>query len=144
MGGYRIPKSKERFALEIIEPTEKFGGGSFEVSGVTLMTTERDANGMGDSATGVASFCASCGVKASKGMRRSGADGVPKMSPGSRSRYSEKGIVCRPEPTKSSERVVAVVNGNNIDHVVAGDCGGSVKAYQVHRDKFWGAIEGHT
>ena len=49
------------------------------------------------------SFCASCDVKASKGTRRSGADAVPKMSPGSRSRYPERGIICRLEPTKCSE-----------------------------------------
>ena len=40
-------------------------------------------------------------------------------------------------------RVLAVVSGNRIDYVVAGECGGSVKAYQVHQDKLGGAIEGH-
>ena len=49
------------------------------------------------------SFCASCGVKDSKGTRRSGADAVPKMSPGSRSRYPKRGVICQPEPTKCSE-----------------------------------------
>ena len=41
-------------------------------------------------------------------------------------------------------RVLAVVSGNHIDYVVAGECGASVKAYQLHRDKLWGAIDGHT
>ena len=36
------------------------------------------------------------------------------------------------------------MSGNHIDYVVAGEYGGSVKAYQVHRDKLWGSIEGHT
>ena len=38
----------------------------------------------------------------------------------------------------------AVVSGNYIDYVVAGECDGSVKAYQARRDTWWGAIEGHT
>ena len=41
-------------------------------------------------------------------------------------------------------RVLAVVSGNHIGYVVAGECGGAIKAYQVHRDKLWGAIDGHT
>ena len=41
-------------------------------------------------------------------------------------------------------RVLTVVSGNHIDYVVAGECGGSVKAYQLHRDKLCGAIDGHT
>ena len=73
------------------------------MSGMALMAREGGADGMGDSATEVTSFCASCDAKASKGTRKSGADAVPKMSPGSRSRYPVSGIVCRPEPTKCSE-----------------------------------------
>ena len=41
-------------------------------------------------------------------------------------------------------RVLAVLSGNHIDHVVVGECEGSVKVYQVDRDKLLGAIEGHT
>ena len=41
-------------------------------------------------------------------------------------------------------RVLAVVSGNHIDYVVAGECGVSVKAYQLYWDKLWGAIDGHT
>ena len=41
-------------------------------------------------------------------------------------------------------RVLDVVSGNYIDYVVAGECDGSVEAYQAHRDTLWGAIEGHT
>ena len=39
---------------------------------------------------------------------------------------------------------MAVVSENYIDYVVAGECDGSVKAYQAHRDTLWGAIEGNT
>ena len=67
------------------------------------MAREGDADGMGGSTTEMASFCASYGAKASKGTRRSGVDTVPKMSPGSRSRYPERGVVCRPGPMKCSE-----------------------------------------
>ena len=42
-------------------------------------------------------------VRASKGTRRSGAEAVPRMSPGSRSQYPVRGIVCRLEATKYSE-----------------------------------------
>ena len=41
-------------------------------------------------------------------------------------------------------RVMAVVSENYIDYVVAGECDGSVKAYQARRDTLWGAIEGNT
>ena len=34
------------------------------------------------------------------------------------------------------------MSGNHIDYVVAGEGGGSVKAYQVHRNKLRGAIKG--
>ena len=67
------------------------------------MAREGDADGKVDSATGVTLFCASCGAKASEGTRRSGADALPKMSPGSTSRYPVRGTVCRPELTKCSE-----------------------------------------
>ena len=40
--------------------------------------------------------------------------------------------------------VLAVANGNHIHHVVPDECRGSVKAYQVHRNQLWGAIEGHA
>ena len=70
---------------------------------MTLEASERDFDGKSDSATGVTSICALCCAKASKGTRKSGAVAVPKMSPGSRSLYPVRGIVCRPEPTKCSE-----------------------------------------
>ena len=79
------------------------GEGSSKVLGVALMAREGDAHGMGDLAIGVTSLCASCGEKASKGTCKSGADAVPKMSPGSRSRYPVRRIVCRPEPKRCSE-----------------------------------------
>ena len=67
------------------------------------MAREGAADGMGDITTRVTSVCASCGTNSSKGTCTSGADAVPTMSPGSRSRYPESGIVCRLEPTKCSE-----------------------------------------
>ena len=103
-GGYSIPEAKERFALAIIESTEKFGGGFVQSVGVALMARQGDADGMGDSATGMTSFCASSVAKASKGTQRNGAVAVPKVSPGSRSQYPVKGIVCRPDTTKCSAR----------------------------------------
>ena len=78
-------------------------GGSSKGSGVTFVASERDVNGKSDSATGVTSIYTSCCAKASKGTRKSGDNAVPKMSPGSRSLYPVRGIVCRPEPTKCSE-----------------------------------------
>ena len=41
-------------------------------------------------------------------------------------------------------RVLAVVSGNHIDYIVAGECDGSVKACQAHQDTLWGDIEEHT
>ena len=70
---------------------------------MTLVASERGVDGKSDSATGVTSTCTSCCAKASKGTRRSGVDAVPKMSPGSRSLYPVRGIVCQPEPTKCSD-----------------------------------------
>ena len=54
----------------------------------------RDGAGddMGDTITRVTSLCASCGTNSSKGTRRSGADALPKMSPGSRSRFPRGGL----------------------------------------------------
>ena len=40
--------------------------------------------------------------------------------------------------------VLAVVSDNHIHHIVAGECGGSVKADQVHRDQLWGEVKGHA
>ena len=40
--------------------------------------------------------------------------------------------------------VLVVVDGNHIHHIVAGECGGSVKANQVHRDQLWCNIERHA
>ena len=40
--------------------------------------------------------------------------------------------------------VLAVVSGNHIHHVVPGECGGSVKSYQVHLNQLWGAIKEHA
>ena len=70
---------------------------------MTLEAREGDAEGRGEFATVVTSFCVFCGVKASKATRRGGADAVPKMSLGSRSRYPVRGMVRRPEPTNCSE-----------------------------------------
>ena len=39
---------------------------------------------------------------------------------------------------------MAVVGGNHIHHIVTGECGGSVKADQVHRAQLWGDVEGHA
>ena len=64
---------------------------------------EEGVKGLSDSATAVTSCGSSCCTRASKGTRRSGADAVPRTSPGSRSRYSVRGIVCRSETTKCSE-----------------------------------------
>ena len=36
------------------------------------------------------------------------------------------------------------MSGNHIHHIVAGECGGSVKADQVHRAQLWGDVEGHA
>ena len=67
------------------------------------MVSVRGVAGESDSATGVTLIGASCCAKASSGTRRSGADAVPKMSPGSRSLYPVRGIVGLPKPTKCSE-----------------------------------------
>ena len=40
--------------------------------------------------------------------------------------------------------VLAVVSGDHTYHAVPVECGGSVKAYRVHRDVLWGATEGFT
>ena len=65
---------------------------------------ERSAGGIGDSVTGVTSSWASCGVRAFKGTRGSDDDAVPKISSGSRSLYSVRGVVCQPKKTKQLER----------------------------------------
>ena len=67
------------------------------------MVSVRDIEGKSDSATGIALIGVSYCANTSRGMRRSGADAVPKISPGSRSLYPVRGIVCLPEPTKCSE-----------------------------------------
>ena len=90
VGGYRFSEVNERFRWTSLSRRRSSEGCSSNVSGVALMAREGDAGGMGDSTTGVTSFCASCGGKASKVTRRSGANAVPKMSPGSRSRYPER------------------------------------------------------
>ena len=43
-----------------------------------------------------------------------------------------------------SRGVLVVVSGNHIHHIVAGECGRSVKADQVHRDQLWGEVKGHA
>ena len=40
--------------------------------------------------------------------------------------------------------VLAVVSGHHIHHKVAGECGGSVKVNQVHRDQLWCNVERHA
>ena len=70
---------------------------------MTLVASDSDIDGKSDSAAGITSICASCCAKTSKATRRSGADAVPKMSPGSRCLYPVRGIVCRLEPTQCSE-----------------------------------------
>ena len=37
-----------------------------------------------------------------------------------------------------------VVGGNHIHHIVAGECGGSVKANPVHRNQLWCNVERHA
>ena len=69
--------------------------GCLEVFGATLEA--------GNSEIAVTSCGSSCCARASKGTRRSGADAVPRMSPGSRSRYPVRGIVYLPETTKCFE-----------------------------------------
>ena len=78
-------------------------GASSEASDVARVSGEEDAKGTSGSVTTVTSCYTSCCAKASKGPRRNGADAMPKMSPGSRSRYLVRGIVCRSETTKCSE-----------------------------------------
>ena len=78
--------------------------GCSEVFGATLEAGEEGVKGLSDSATAVTSCGSSCCARASKSTRRSGADAVPRMSSGSRSRYPVRGIVCRPETTKSVPR----------------------------------------
>ena len=78
-------------------------GSLFEISDVALVAGKGGAKGTSDLATAVTTCCTSCCAKAAKGTRRSGADAVPKMPPGSRSRYLVKGIVCRHETTNYSE-----------------------------------------
>ena len=70
---------------------------------MALVISVRDVEGKSDSATGVTLIGASYCAKASRGTRRSGAHTVPKISPGSRSLYPVRGIVCIPEPTKCFE-----------------------------------------
>ena len=59
---------------------------SSEVSGATLGAREGDAEGKGDSATGVTPLRTSCAAKASKGTRRSDVDSVLRILPRLRSR----------------------------------------------------------
>ena len=41
-------------------------------------------------------------------------------------------------------RVLTVVSGNHIHHIVVGDCEGFVKANQVHRDQLWCNVKRHA
>ena len=59
--------------------------------------------GVGDSARAETSARTSWRDRASKEKRRSGDEAVPRISPGSRSWYPDKGINCRPEETKRSK-----------------------------------------
>ena len=45
---------------------------------------------------------------------------------------------------KAFLRIQAVVSGDHIDHVEAGEGGAFIEADQVHRDKLWSADEGHA
>ena len=104
VGRYRCPEVEERFALGIsLSRRRSSEGCSSNVSGEALMAREEAADDMGDTTTRVTSLCKSCGTNASKGTCTSGADAVPKMLPGSRSRCPERWIICRLEPTKCSE-----------------------------------------
>ena len=96
---------------------------------------------MDDSVTGVTSSWTSCEVKASMGTRGSDDDAVPETSSGCRSLYPVRGVVCQPEKNEATRGVRAVVSGDRIDHVEAGEGGGSVKADQIPRDKLWRAIK---
>ena len=40
--------------------------------------------------------------------------------------------------------VLAVVSGNHIHHIVAGECGGSIKANQVYQGQLWCNVERHA
>ena len=144
MRGYRIPETKQCCALVIVEPMEKFRGKFVRGIRCGVDASVRDVEGKNDSATGVTLVGASYCAKASRATHRSGADAVPKMSPGSRSLYPMREIVCLPEPTKCSKGVLVVVGGNHIHHIMAGECGGSVKANQVHRNQLWCNVEKHT
>ena len=110
---------------------------------MTLVASERDVDVKSDSATGVTSICTSCCAKASKGTRRSGAGAVPKISPGSRSIPCGRDCLL----TRADEvfrGLLAVVSGNNIHHIEAGECEGSVKTNQVYRDQLWCNVERHA
>ena len=40
--------------------------------------------------------------------------------------------------------ILVVVDGNHIHHIVAGECGESVRANQVHRNQLWCNVERHS
>ena len=40
--------------------------------------------------------------------------------------------------------VLVVVGGNHIHHIVVGECEGSAKANQVHRNQLWRNVERHA
>ena len=79
------------------------GGSSGESSAVVRAGAVCEAGVIGDSVRAETSVGRLWGVRASKGTRRSGAEAVPRMSPGSRSWYPVKGVSCRPEETNRSE-----------------------------------------
>ena len=58
VGGYHFPEVKKPFSLGIIEPTETFGGEFVQSVGRGIDDLRENADGMGDSTTGVTLFCA--------------------------------------------------------------------------------------
>ena len=103
---------------------------------MALVVSVRGVEGKSDSATGVTLIGASCCAKASRGTRRSGAVAVPKMSPGWRLDVSipREGDCLSARADEVFRGVLVVVVGNHIQHILIGECGGSVKANQVHRN----------
>ena len=95
LGASSVPEAEENIRINSSRPIN---------SGGFVRRIERSAGVIGDSVTGVMSSWASCGVRAFKGTRGSDDDAVPKISSGSRSLYSVRGVVCHPDKTKQLER----------------------------------------
>ena len=66
---------------------------------------------VGDSARAETAARASWRDRTSRGTRRNGDEAVPRISPGSRSWYTVRGINCRPEETKRSKGFESAFTG---------------------------------